>query len=198
VKRLLESNAFASTNLGQTAVERVVDGWRVDREFLNHAGKPRILPISGARRSFARLVRKYGGDIPHRAVLEELRRLGAVSDLGGNVGLRESLDLRLRQDFAFLSPVLPVLVDGLRIASKKTTSNALQSIKRLNLPVETEVDLAIVRDRCTSSAQSLLDGLADSLQKRVTAPPRGRRPASSFTITILLAENREKRIQRSG
>jgi hypothetical protein len=198
VKRLLESNAFASTNLGQTAVERVVDGWRVDREFLNHAGRPRILPIAGARRSFARLVKKYGGDIPHRAVLEELRRLGAVSDSGGNVGLRESLDLRLRQDFAFLSPVLPVLVDSLRIASKKTTSNALQSIKRLNLPVETEVDLAIVRDRCTSSAQSLLDGLADSLQKRVTAPLRSRHPASSFTITILLAENREKRNQRSG
>lgn len=198
VKRLLEANAFASTNRGQTAVERVVNGWRADREFVSHAGKPKLLPILGPRRSFARLVRKYGGDIPHRAVLEELRRLDAVSDAGGNVRLRESPHLRQRHDFAFLSPVLPVLVDGLGIASKKTASNALQSIKRLSLPVESEVDLAIVRDRCTSSAQSLLDGLADSLRTRATAPRRGRHPASSFTITILLAENHAKRTQRNG
>ena len=197
VKRLLGSNTLASTNRGQTAVERVIDGWRADREFLSCAGEPRLLPISGARRSFARLVRKYGGDIPHRAVLDELRRLGAVIDAGANVKLRKSVDLRQRHDFAFLSPVLPVLVDGLRIAAKKTASDGLQSIRRLSLPVESELELAIVRERCASSAQSLLEGLADSLRTRVTAPRRGRHPASSFTITILLAENREKRTQRS-
>jgi Family of unknown function (DUF6502) len=198
VKRLLKSNAFGSTNRGQTAVERVIDGWRADREFLSHAGEPKQLPISGARGSFARLVRKYGGDIPHRAVLDELRRIGGVIDAGGTVRLRESPNLRQRHDFAFLSPVLPVLADGLRIVSKKTPSNALQSIQRLNLPVETDVDLAIVRDRCTSSVRSLLEGLADSLRTQVTVPRRGRPPAFSFTITILLAENREKRFQRSG
>jgi hypothetical protein len=197
VKRLLESNAFASTNRGQAAVERVVDGWRADSEFLNDVGKPRRLPISGARRSFARLVRKYGGDVPHRAVLDELRRLDAVSDAGGNVRLRKSLHLRQRHDFTFLSPLVPILVDGLRIASRETAPNALQSIKRLSLPVETEVDLAIVRDRCSSSAQSLLDGLADSLRTRVTTPRRRGHPGSLFTITILLAESDGKRIQRS-
>jgi hypothetical protein len=198
VKRLLRYNTSGSTNRGQTAVERVMDGWRADREFLNHAGSPGQLPISGARGSFARLVRKYGGDIPHRAVLDELRRIGGVIDVGGNVRLRESADLRQRHDFAFLSPVLPVLVDGLKIVSKKTPSNALQSIQRLSLPVETDVDLAIVRDRCTSSAQSLLEGLADSLRTQVAMPPKGKPPAFSFTVTILLAENREKKIQRSG
>jgi hypothetical protein len=197
VKRLLKYNMSGSTNRGQTAVERVMDGWRADREFLNRGGSPGQLPISGARGSFARLVRKYGGDIPHRAVLDELRRIGGVIDVGGNVRLRESADLRQRHDFAFLSPVLPVLVDGLKIVSKKTPY-ALQSIQRLSLPVETDVDLAIVRDRCTSSAQALLEGLADSLRTQVARPPRGRPPAFSFTVTILLAENREKKIQRSG
>ena len=198
VKRLLQSNAFGSTNRGQTAVERVIDGWRADSEFSNHDGKPGQLPISGAKGSFMRLVRKYGGDIPHRAVLDELRSIGGVIDVGANVKLRESPNLRHRHDFAFLSPVLPVLVDGLRIVSKKTSSSPVQSIKRLSLPVETDVDLAIVRARCASSAQSLLEGLAESLRPQVTVPRRGRPPAFSFTITILLAENREKRIQRSG
>jgi len=197
VKRLLKYNAFASTNRGQTALERVMDGWRADREFLNHTGNPELLPVSGARGSFERLVRKHGGDIPHRAVLDELRRIGGVIDVGSNVRLRGSPGLRQRHDFAFLSPLLPVLVDGLRIVSKNTPSKALQSIQRLSLQVESDVDLAIVRDRCTSSAQSLLEGLADSLRTEVTIPRRKRRPAFSFTITILLAENREKKIQRS-
>jgi hypothetical protein len=179
-------------------VERVIDGWRADREFLNPAGKPKQLPISGSRGSFARLVSKYGGDIPHRAVLDELRRIGGVIDGGDTVRLRASRDLRHRHNFAFLLPVLPVLTDGLRIVSKKTPSNALQSIQRLNLPVETDLDLAIVRERCTSGAQSLLEGLADSLRPQVTVPRGKRPPAFSFTVTILLVENREKRIQRSG
>jgi Family of unknown function (DUF6502) len=195
VKRLLKYNAFGSTNRGQTALERVVDGWRADREFLNQAGNPGKLPISGARGSFERLVRKYGGDIPHRAVLDELRRIGGVIDVGGNVRLRESPSLRQRNDFAFLSPVVPVLVDSLRIVSKNRSSNALQSIQRLSLPVETDVDLAIVRDRCTSSAQSLLEGLADSLRTQVSIARGKRHPAFSFTVTVLLAENRERKIQ---
>ena len=197
VKRLLKYNAFASTSRGQTALERVMDGWRCDREFLNHAGDPGQLPVLGARGSFERLVRKHGGDIPHRAVLDELRRLGGVIDVGSNVRLRASPGLRQRHDFAFLSPLLPVLVDGLRIVSKNAPSKAVQSIQRLSLQVESDVDLAIVRDRCTSSAQSLLEGLADSLRTEVTIPRSRRRRASSFTITILLAENREKKIQRS-
>ena len=198
VKRLLQTKTFGSSNRGQTAVERVIDGWRADREFSNHAGKPGQLPVSGAKGSFMRLVRKYGGDIPHRAVLDELRRIGGVIDVGSNVKLRESPNLRQRYDFAFLSPVLPALVDGLRIASKNTSSNAVQSIKRLSLPVETDVDLAIVRARCASSAQSLLEGLAESLRPQVTVPRRGRPPAFSFTVTILLAENREKGTQHSA
>jgi hypothetical protein len=197
VKRLLKYNEFTSTNRGQTALERVVDGWRADREFLNHTGNPGHLPVSGERGSFESLVRKHGGDIPHRAVLDELRRIGGVIDVGSNVRLRASPGLRQRHDFAFLSPLLPVLVDGLRIVSKNAPSKAVQSIQRLSLQVESDVDLAIVRDRCTSSAQSLLEGLADSLRTEVAIPRRKRRPALSFTITILLAENREKKIQRS-
>jgi hypothetical protein len=113
------------------------------------------------------------------------------------VRLRDSPGLRRRHDFAFLAPLLPVLVDGLRIVSKNTSSKALQSIQRLSLQVESDVDLAIVRARCTSSAQSLLEGLADSLRTEVTVPRRKRRPAFSFTVTVLLAENREKKTQRS-
>ena len=196
VKRLLRNNVSASAHHGQTAVEKVIDGWRTDREFVERPGHPKRLRISGQRGSFARLVRKHGGDVPHRAVLDELRRIGVVSDSDGSVQLQSSPHLRQRHDFAFLSPVLPALVDGLRIASKKGGPNPASSIHRLDVPAATEVDLSIIRDRCTSSAQSMLNGLAHSLGTQVTVPRSRRNPAYSISVTILLAENRAKRSQR--
>ena len=119
VKRLLHRNAReANKGGGNTAVERVINGWRTDGQFTVRLGRPKPLRITGRRGSFAQLVKKYGGDVPHRAVLDELRRIGAVRDIPGAVQLRRSLDLRQRNNFAFLSPVLPVLIDGLRVASK--------------------------------------------------------------------------------
>lgn len=197
VKRLLKDNVTNSTKHGQTAVERVIQGWRTDREFLTRPGYPKRLPISSAKGSFAQLVRKYGGDVPHRAVLDELRRIGAVNDIEGTVQLQGSPHLRQRHNFGFLSPVLPALVDGLRIASARAQrSNTPSLIQRLSLSPETELDLAIVRDRCTSSAQSMLDGLAHSLSTQVTVPRRARKPSYSFTVTVLLSEYRANTTKR--
>jgi Family of unknown function (DUF6502) len=197
VKRLLKDNVIKSTGHGQTAVERVIQGWRTDSEFLTRPGHPKRLRISSTKRSFAQLVRKYGGDVPHRAVLDELRRIGAVNEIEGTVQLQGSRLLRQRHNFSFLSPVLPALIDGLRIASARgQRSGTLSSIQRLSLSPETEVDLSIVRDRCTSSAQSMLDGLAHSLSTEVTVPRRARKPAYSFTVTVLLSEYRARTTKR--
>src|ERR1700730_3732201 len=78
VKRSLKYNFFASPSLGQTPLEKVIGGWRTDRRFGKN-GRPKRLKISGSNGSFACLARKYGGDVPHRAVLDELRRIGVVT-----------------------------------------------------------------------------------------------------------------------
>jgi Family of unknown function (DUF6502) len=196
VKRLLKQSTFDSARRSPPPVERVIDGWRTDRQFATRPGHPKRLRLSGASGSFTCLVRKYGGDVPHRAILDELRRIGAVIDSNGSVELQESRNLRQRHNFAFLSPVLPALVDVLRIASNKARSNRSPSIQRLCLSAPTELDLAIVRDRCTSSAQSMLEGLAHSLGT-VSLPRRGRPPTYSFSVTILLTEDRTKGAQRT-
>jgi hypothetical protein len=192
VRRLLRSNVFDSARSDQTPVSRVINGWRTDRKFANRVGRPKRLRISGSAMSFTGLVKKYGGDVPHRALLDELRRIGAVSGDEDSVQLQPSHHLCQRHDFVFLSPVLPALVDGIRIASSKTSSRAASSIHRLSLPVETEVDLAIVRDRCASSAKTMLEGLGHSLGTQVTVPKRRTKSGYSFTITVLLAENRAR------
>jgi hypothetical protein len=191
VKRmLLQDEALYDGRFAVAPVERVLDGWRTDPVWASRLGRPRLLRITGPRASFAALVRKYGGDVPHRALLDELRRINAVADDGSSVWLKTSRTLRKRNDFAFLSPVLPVLVDAIRLASRRASSRPSSSIYRLTFPLENEVDLAIVRARCASIAESMLDGLGDSLGTAITLPRRRGKPRCSFTVTVLLAENR--------
>jgi hypothetical protein len=56
---------------------RVLTGWIRDPDFLNRSGQPRTLEIDGEV-GFAALVRRHSGDVPARAVLDELLRVGAV------------------------------------------------------------------------------------------------------------------------
>jgi len=198
VKRLLKTDALESRRSAHAPMERVVNGWRTDPEFSRRPGRPKGLSIAGPRESFASLVHKYGGDVPHRAVLDELRRIHAVTDNGKTVWLKISPVLRKRHDFAFLSPALPALVDGIRIASRRASSRPSSSIQRLTLPIESEVDLAIVRERCRSSTKSMLDGLGESLGTSVRVPRTRRNSAFSITITVLLAENRATNFSSLG
>ena len=191
VKRSLKYNVSESPRPGGTPVERVIDGWRGDRQF-GKRGRPRRLKISGRSQSFARLVKQYGGDVPHRAVLDELRRIGAVRLDEQTVVLRLPPRTRHRHDLAFLSPLVPALIDGLRIVSGNAGPGKFPSIHRLSFPAESESDLEIVRHRCVASARAMLDGLGRSFSKQLTIPARGRRPEYLFTVTVLLAENRIK------
>ena len=57
---------------------RVVSGWVHDTAFQNHKGEPALLAFDGPL-SFSELVKRYSGDMPPRAVLDELLRVGVVS-----------------------------------------------------------------------------------------------------------------------
>jgi uncharacterized protein DUF6502 len=57
---------------------RVITGWARDKEFHDRAGDPLALPVEGENASFSALVRCYSGDMPVRAMLDELLRVGAV------------------------------------------------------------------------------------------------------------------------
>jgi hypothetical protein len=67
---------------------RVIAAWRRDRDFLDADGKPAPLPMAGADVSFSELVKRFSGDVPVRATLDELIRVGAVERLeDGRVSL---------------------------------------------------------------------------------------------------------------
>ena len=58
----------------------VLHNWHRDPEFQDKNGGPASLPFRGSEKSFEKLVRKFGGDIPAGAMRAELKRVGAVSE----------------------------------------------------------------------------------------------------------------------
>ncbi len=60
---------------------RVLSAWTRDTDFLDERGGPRVLDPGDAASGFAALVRRHSGDMPVRAVLDELLRVGAVTRL---------------------------------------------------------------------------------------------------------------------
>jgi hypothetical protein len=83
-------------------VHNILEGWMTDASFLRADFTPRLLRQSGAISSFSQLVRKYGGDVTPRAMLEELLRKDRVSVHGKFVRLKAEAhktraEARLRQ-----------------------------------------------------------------------------------------------------
>jgi hypothetical protein len=57
---------------------RVIGGWVRDERYGNGTGNPAALPMEGDGPTFPELVKTHSGDVPARAVLDELLRVGAV------------------------------------------------------------------------------------------------------------------------
>ena len=65
-------------------VGRLLTGWHQDPEFTGPYGIPYEVSFNATpgRRSFTELVRRYTSDVPAEDMLEELKRIGIVLDLG--------------------------------------------------------------------------------------------------------------------
>lgn len=83
-----DTTSDAETLMRYNRAARVVSGWARDKDFRDGEGEPRPLSFDGQDTSFSELVRRYSGDMPPRAVLDELTRVGAVQRANdGNVVL---------------------------------------------------------------------------------------------------------------
>jgi hypothetical protein len=80
--RLMQEETEVSESQARRRVNRaarVVSAWAVDVAFHDANGEPAELPFDASEGpTFARLVALHGADVPPRAVLDELLRVGAV------------------------------------------------------------------------------------------------------------------------
>ena len=88
VQRLLEASPASDEEAGEryNRAARVVAGWVRDTDFSDSQGTPKVLSLQDTQNpsGFAELVRRFSGDIPFRAILDELLRVGVVEKVDDN------------------------------------------------------------------------------------------------------------------
>lgn len=188
VRRVLSTPHLTPAH--KSPLDGVMAGWCTDARFSHPDGTPRRLRFKGARNSFAVLVRSYAGDVPPRAVLNELREMGVARQSGTFVEVKSLGRLRRRRSLASLSTLMPVLVDGVRVAAGDGRARSSSFMRRVVLPAKSLSELELVRSRCASSVNSMIHGLESSLSGDEAAPKAGRRRSHSCSVTILLTEHR--------
>ena len=82
IRSLIRAEKKKAHSQSESRREKLLAAWMSEAEFLTSSGEPRRLRLTGNKGSFASLARKYGGDVPPRALLRELlrRRLVRVTD----------------------------------------------------------------------------------------------------------------------
>jgi hypothetical protein len=81
VSRILNSGGHLTSGAiqgRQNITSRILSAWHRDPGYLTAGRRPRDLKIFGGGPTFESLVRTYGQGIPIRAILDELKRVGAV------------------------------------------------------------------------------------------------------------------------
>jgi Family of unknown function (DUF6502) len=110
VRQMLRAPAKTASHR-ESRAEQMVNGWLTDPGFTTATGNARVLQRSGRGRSFAALARKYGGDVPPRALQAELLRQGFIRVNGTRVALsstarRTKEPVELRQLAASLAKLI--------------------------------------------------------------------------------------------
>ena len=94
VSRILNSTrslTFGTTLGRQNITSGILSAWHCDPDYLTAARRPRDLKIFGSGRTFESLVRTYGQGIPIRAILDELKRAGAIQLLIASQRVRANM-----------------------------------------------------------------------------------------------------------
>ena len=138
---------------------RLISGWLQDPNYQTADHKPRPLHISNERYCFEQLIKDHAKDVPVRAILDELTRLGSVTVDNDVVTLEEA---------AYLAP--ENAEEKIRIAARATASllNTLdnnlnpeidekwaqRSVLYTNIPLEA---LSLIRAKSKSEIQAYLE-----------------------------------------
>jgi len=97
IQALPSDEEFEVTTHNRAA--QVVNGWLRDNAYQNSSGDPIDLPLGDTPVSFSTLVKTYSGDMPVRAVLDELIRVGVVKKLdSGMLSLLSSAYIPQKSD----------------------------------------------------------------------------------------------------
>jgi Family of unknown function (DUF6502) len=151
---------------------RVITGWVRDPDFGDGKGHPHPLRMEGKRASFNELVKRYSGDIPVRAMLDELHRVGAVKQLkDGRICLLSRVE-KLQVLGADTADLIATIDHN--VYQKPTKPRFQRKVMYDNVPVEAAKEFQIL---AAAQGQELLEAIDRWLSHR----DRDVNPASKGT-----------------
>jgi hypothetical protein len=165
--------------------ERVMHGWYTDSTFLDDTGRPINLTHPG---SFRGLVRKYSGDIPTRALLDELLDAGMVTLEPGGIVRAFSRHYRTDGNTDDLKN-LEFDVEAFLAIDSPTDFPPMQSRSRLSADFLGEsVPPAVLRN-VSIRTERFLGALSEYLQNAARQIEGGRRDGHEAitTLNVLLS-----------
>ena len=173
---------------------RVLTAWARDADFHDRRGRPRALEPTGDD-GFAGLVRRYSGDMPARAVLDELLRVGAV---------RQRADGRLvpstrayvpqagpAEKFEILGADVASLIDTIDHNLQHGDDDPRFQRKVLYHSIDVD-DLPAFRRLSSTQAQALLERLDAWLAERDATPSPPGTPRARVGLGIYHIEERRE------
>lgn len=194
VARILKADVASTTGrLGQHPARKILNAWYDNPMFLSDSGDPLVLPIFGARRSFERLVARYSGGIPVRAMLDQLIQINAIEVLPDQ---RIRVKSRVPTFTGLTSTAIAAIGDRTRDLLDTLRGN-LQAPTPLfeGTAMMSEVDvetIPVMKRELTEQAAIFIEG-ANSLfsrsRNRSRQPASKTSPKSRIGITAYLFQN---------
>ncbi len=147
---------------------RVISGWVRDQDFADPQGQAAELPLEGEGATFGELVKKYSGDMPVRAILDELLRVKSVERLdNGNIRLNTRAYLPDTQEGEKLSILGTDVKDLVSTIDHNICNDGNRFFQRKvdydNLPEEA---LQPLREMTVARGQALLEEMDEWIAKR--------------------------------
>jgi hypothetical protein len=178
------SRALDSERYNRAA--RVLTGWIRDSQYLDAKGQPKALSADGDD-GFAALVRRHSGDMPARAVLDELERVGAVRRRDDGL-----IELLARAYVPRSSPADKLAILGSDVADLiETIGHNLddgesdprfqRKVMYQSIPASA---LPAFRKRSAANAQALLEKFDQWLAEHDVANPPGRPDAPRARVGV--------------
>ena len=168
VRRLRNVHSEYDIQVELGLLSDILERWHVQKEFLDHNGRPKRLPMHSRGVSFEKLVKACAGDLPAGAVKVELVRLGsAEEDAKGRIhALRRGMIPEGKQD-----KLITAVAFGLRALASTIASNtagaemgAASRFERLCLSdTLAEESINGMRPRLRAKAQTFADQITDML-----------------------------------
>jgi hypothetical protein len=132
-------------------------------------------------------VKAFAGDVPPRAVLDELRRLRIVRESTEGVELADAGRPRDRSSIKAIQRLMDVLLDGLEAASQGASESGSQ-LQRISLNAADTLDLNVLQERVATGTNDFLEGLQRSLELPTISVRRGKKKMRhQLAVTVVVS-----------